>query len=66
MNFGRLSRTVIDVCKGHGTFLDRGELHQVVRFILEGGLDRTRRVEREELIEEQRRLRDIQRALGEL
>lgn len=66
MNFGRLSRTVIDVCKGHGTFLDRGELHQVVRFILDGGLDRTRRVEREELIEEQRRLRDIQRALGEL
>jgi hypothetical protein len=63
MNFARLSGTVVDVCKGHGTFLDRGELHQVVRFILEGGFDRVRRVEREELIEEQRRLRDIQRAL---
>jgi len=63
MNFGRLSGTVVDVCKGHGTFLDRGELHQVVRFILDGGFDRVRRIEREELIEEQRRLRDLQRAL---
>jgi Zn-finger nucleic acid-binding protein len=63
MNFGRLSGTVVDVCKGHGTFLDRGELHQVVRFILDGGFDRVRRIEREELIEEQRRLRDLRRAL---
>jgi Zn-finger nucleic acid-binding protein len=63
LNFARLSGAVIDVCKGHGTFLDRGELHQVVRFILDGGLDRVRRVEREELIEEQRRLRELQRAL---
>jgi Zn-finger nucleic acid-binding protein len=63
MNFGRLSGTVVDVCKGHGTFLDRGELHQVVRFILEGGFDRVRRIEREELIEEQRRLLELHRAL---
>jgi Zn-finger nucleic acid-binding protein/predicted RNA-binding Zn-ribbon protein involved in translation (DUF1610 family) len=63
MNFGRLSGTVVDVCRGHGTFLDRGELHQVVRFILDGGFDRVRRIEREELIEEQRRLRELQRAL---
>ena len=63
INFARLSGTVIDVCKGHGTFLDRGELHQVVRFILDGGMDRLRRVEREELIEEQRRLVELQRAL---
>lgn len=63
LNFGRLSGAVIDVCRGHGTFLDRGELHQVVRFILDGGFDRVRRVEREELIEEQRRLRELQHAL---
>jgi len=63
INFGRLSGTVIDVCRGHGTFLDRGELHQVVQFILDGGFDRLRRVEREELIEEQRRLLELQRAL---
>ena len=28
MNFGRLSGTVVDVCSGHGTFLDAGELHR--------------------------------------
>ncbi len=66
MNFARLSGTVVDVCRGHGTFLDRGELHQVVRFILEGGMDRVRRIEREQLIEEQRRLIELQRALRDL
>ena len=33
LNFGRLSGTIVDMCNGHGTFLDRGELHQVVKFI---------------------------------
>jgi Zn-finger nucleic acid-binding protein len=60
MNFGRLSGAIVDVCRGHGTFLDRGELHDVVRFILEGGLDRMRQAERDELKEEQRRLRESQ------
>jgi Zn-finger nucleic acid-binding protein len=60
MNFGRLSGAIVDVCRGHGTFLDRGELRDVVRFILEGGLDRMRQAERDELKEEQRRLREIQ------
>ena len=59
MNFGRRSGTVIDVCRGHGTFLDRGELHQVVRFIHEGGLDRARQAEIEELRQEQRRLESL-------
>ena len=59
LNFGRLSGTVVDVCKGHGTFLDRGELHQVVQFILDGGLDRTREVEIGRLKEEQQRLREL-------
>jgi Zn-finger nucleic acid-binding protein len=47
INFGKSSGAVIDVCKGHGTFLDRGELHQIVRFIRSGGLDRARTAERE-------------------
>jgi Zn-finger nucleic acid-binding protein len=64
MNFGRKSGTVVDVCRGHGTFLDRGELHQVVRFIHDGGLDRTRRAEIEELREEQRRLQTLQFQAG--
>jgi hypothetical protein len=61
MNFGRLSGTIVDVCRGHGTFLDRGELHQVVQFILEGGLERARQAEREQLIEEQHRLQALDR-----
>jgi Zn-finger nucleic acid-binding protein len=60
MNFGRRSGTVVDVCRGHGTFLDRGELHQVVRFIHAGGLDRARQAEIEDLREEQRRLHSLQ------
>jgi len=66
MNFGRLSGTVVDVCRGHGTFLDRGELHQVVQFILDGGLERTRQRERDDLIEQQRRLQDLERAQAQL
>ena len=36
-------------CSGHGTFLDRGELHQVVKFILDGGFSRMRQAELERL-----------------
>ncbi len=64
MNFGRRSGTVVDVCRGHGTFLDRGELHQVVRFVHDGGLDRARRAEIDELREEQRRLQSLQQMAG--
>ena len=59
-NFGRLSGTIVDVCSGHGTFLDRGELHQIVKFILEGGLSRMREAELERLKEETRRLRELE------
>jgi Zn-finger nucleic acid-binding protein len=59
-NFGRLSGAVVDTCGGHGTFLDRGELHQVVRFILDGGFSRTRQAEIERLKEEQQRLRELE------
>jgi Zn-finger nucleic acid-binding protein len=65
LNFGRLSGAIVDVCRGHGTFLDRGELHQVVQFIVDGGLDRARRAGREELAEEERRLRLREAAGGE-
>jgi Zn-finger nucleic acid-binding protein len=61
VNFGRLSGAIVDVCKGHGTFLDRGELHQVIRFIQTGGMERTREAQREELKDEQRRLRERER-----
>lgn len=63
-NFGRLSGTIVDTCSGHGTFLDRGELHQVVQFILDGGFGRMRQVELERLKEEQQRLRELEMHLS--
>ena len=61
VNFGKLSGAVIDVCRGHGTFLDAGELHEIVAFITGGGLERARVRAREELREEERRLRELDR-----
>ena len=61
VNFGAISGAVIDVCKGHGTFLDAGELHQIVTFIQGGGLDRARARQREDSREEERKLRAFER-----
>ena len=61
VNFGKLSGAVIDVCRGHGTFLDVGELHQIVTFIQDGGLDRARAQKLEELREGERRLQALER-----
>ena len=58
VNFARLSGTIVDVCKGHGTFLDAGELHGIVRFIQGGGLDRARERQIEDLKEQEKRLRE--------
>jgi Zn-finger nucleic acid-binding protein len=56
VNFGRVSGTVVDVCRGHGTFLDTGELHQIAAFIQAGGLERARQRQIEDLQEERQRL----------
>ena len=63
VNFGRISGTVIDVCKGHGAFLDSGELHAIVTFIMEGGLDRARQREKDDLEEERHRLAQLRSQL---
>jgi Zn-finger nucleic acid-binding protein len=57
LNFGRLSGTIVDVCRGHGTFLDRGELYRIVTFIQAGGLEKARDAERERLREAERAMR---------
>jgi len=62
LNFGRQSGTIVDLCRGHGTYLDAGELHRIVSFIEGGGLDRARQHQIEELREEERRLRIAQSA----
>jgi Zn-finger nucleic acid-binding protein len=56
LNFGQFSGTVVDVCRGHGTFLDAGELHAIVTFIRGGGLERARQRRIEELKAEEQRL----------
>jgi Zn-finger nucleic acid-binding protein len=60
LNFGRLSGTVVDACKGHGTFLDAGELHQIVSFIQGGGLERARQQQLDDLKDAERNLRSLQ------
>lgn len=56
VNFGQVSGTIVDACRGHGTFLDAGELHAIVTFIRGGGLDAVRKRRIAELKEEERRL----------
>jgi Zn-finger nucleic acid-binding protein len=58
INFAKVSGTVIDVCKNHGTFLDGGELQAIVRFIEGGGLERSRQRQLDDLKEQEQRLRD--------
>jgi Zn-finger nucleic acid-binding protein len=60
VNFGRVSGTVLDVCRGHGTYLDTGELHQIAAFIHAGGLERARALQMEDLREQERRLRALE------
>jgi hypothetical protein len=55
-----VSGTVVDVCKGHGTFLDAGELHAIVTFIQGGGFDRARQRQIDDLKDEEDRLRTAQ------
>ena len=38
VNFGMRSGVVIDVCKGHGIWLDKDELQEIIAFIRAGGL----------------------------
>jgi Zn-finger nucleic acid-binding protein len=57
VNFASGARAVLDICREHGTFFDRDELHRVVKFIQEGGLEKARARERQLLQQEQARLR---------
>jgi Zn-finger nucleic acid-binding protein len=64
-NFGHRSGVIIDVCKGHGTWFERGELARVLAFIDDGGLERARATELEKQQEAKRALeremRDVER-----
>lgn len=62
VNFARISGTVVDVCKGHGTFLDAGELHRIAAFIRGGGMDRARQVQIEDAKQAESDLRAAEQA----
>ncbi|MDQ6829244.1 MAG: zf-TFIIB domain-containing protein [Gemmatimonadota bacterium] len=63
VNFGHRSGVIIDVCKGHGAWLEHGELQDVLAFIDAGGLERDRAIQQEQLTMQQRML-EQERALG--
>jgi Zn-finger nucleic acid-binding protein len=64
VNFARLSGTIVDVCRGHGTFLDEGELQAIVGFIRDGGLERARQRQMEDLRDQEQRLKDQESRLA--
>ena len=60
VNFARLSGVIVDVCRTHGTFLDAGELQQIVTFIQKGGLNKARQREVEDLRETRDRIQAME------
>jgi Zn-finger nucleic acid-binding protein len=64
MNFARCSGVVIDVCREHGSWFERGELQGIVEFIRAGGMDMARDRAMRELNEERRRLELTRRMAG--
>ncbi len=56
INFGKRSGIVVDSCAKHGTWFDADELRRIVEFVRDGGLDRARAIEKEQLEDERRRM----------
>ncbi len=50
-NFARVSGVIIDVCRAHGAWFDRGELAAIRRFLREGGARRYERRRRLDALE---------------
>lgn len=63
-NFAHISGVIIDVCRDHGIWLDRGELEHVIQFVESGGLSKQREREIEQLADETRRLRALEARSG--
>lgn len=56
VNYARMSKVIVDVCRDHGTWFDRDELRRVLAFIDQGGLDKARSREIQDLQMEKARL----------
>lgn len=55
-NFAQSSGIIVDLCKAHGVWCDRDELHNIAAFIRSGGLDRARENEKRDLEQARRKL----------
>ena len=64
VNFARCSGVIVDVCRAHGTWFDASELHRIVHFIRDGGMNRAREKEKADLADERQRLQSARTALG--
>jgi Zn-finger nucleic acid-binding protein len=66
VNFARVSKVIVDVCKSHGTWFDRDELARVVTFVQEGGLERAHEHDVDRAVEERRRQAEQVRFIASL
>jgi Zn-finger nucleic acid-binding protein len=64
VNFAKCSNVIVDVCKPHGTWFDKDELHRIVKFISAGGMDLVRAREMEELERKRRELEAARHSAG--
>lgn len=62
VNFAKCSNVIVDVCKPHGTWFDKDELHRIVKFINAGGMDVARARELEQLEQKRRELEAAKQA----
>jgi Zn-finger nucleic acid-binding protein len=65
-NFGGTSGVIVDVCRGHGVWLDHRELERVLDFVRAGGLDRARERELRLLEDRAQRAREARTGGAEL
>lgn len=61
LNYAGGSGIIVDACRDHGTWFDRGELTAIVDFLEGGGWERLKKRERERLTEEVRQLESQKR-----
>jgi Zn-finger nucleic acid-binding protein len=52
--YGKFSKVIVDTCKQHGTWLDDGELTQILEWVRDGGLERSRIAQHEQRMSELR------------
>ena len=62
VNFAKCSNVIVDVCRLHGTWFDKDELHRIVMFINAGGMDVARAKEIEALEQKRRELEAVRNA----